>query len=77
MIQLGRGEPGQDGTRFQIRRPAVKENLGRPLWARRMDTNRDGDLSQNEFVGPIKLFQKLDADGDQFLSDTELNSLEP
>jgi hypothetical protein len=76
MIQFGRGEPAEDDTRFQIQRTVRPKNVGLPVWAVRMDANRDGDVSQNEFVGPIKLFEELDADGDHFLSKTELSSIE-
>ncbi len=35
-----------------------------PLWFRKMDRNRDGDVSRKEFLFGEELFRKLDTDGD-------------
>jgi hypothetical protein len=35
-----------------------------PLWFRRMDRNRDGDVAWREFLGPREAFARIDADGD-------------
>ncbi len=42
--------------------------LSGPEWFRKMDRNRDGDVSRREFLGPIAVFKKIDTDGDQLLS---------
>ena len=38
-----------------------------------MDANGDGDVSQNEFVGPIDVFDRIDTDSDGFLSRDEVS----
>ena len=48
---------------------AVAERTGRgPLWFRKMDRNRDGDVSRKEFLFGEELFRKIDADGDGLIS---------
>lgn len=42
-----------------------------PAWFARMDRNGDGDVSLKEFLGPLELFRKLDADGDGLISVAE------
>lgn len=39
-----------------------------PVWFRKMDRNRDGDVSPKEFLFGEALFRKLDADGDGLIS---------
>jgi len=42
-----------------------------PVWFRKMDKNRDGEVSQREFLGETSLFEQLDRNQDQFLDLTE------
>jgi Ca2+-binding EF-hand superfamily protein len=42
-----------------------------PSWFRRMDRNRDGDISRREFLGPRADFERMDADRDGLISPTE------
>lgn len=42
-----------------------------PTWFRKMDRNRDGDLSQREFLGPKSDFTRFDVDQDGLISPTE------
>lgn len=42
-----------------------------PLWFRKMDRNRDGDLSPREFLGPLPVFRRLDKNADGLLSAAE------
>lgn len=39
-----------------------------PAWFRGMDRNRDGDVSEREFLGSLADFDRLDTDGDRLLS---------
>ena len=39
-----------------------------PLWFRKMDRNRDGDVSRREFLGTDSEFRKIDTDGDGLIS---------
>jgi Ca2+-binding EF-hand superfamily protein len=39
-----------------------------PLWFRKMDKNRDGDVSRREFLGTDEEFRRIDADGDGLIS---------
>jgi len=42
-----------------------------PAWFRRMDRNRDGDVSRREFFGPRVEFRRLDRDGDGLIDPAE------
>jgi Ca2+-binding EF-hand superfamily protein len=39
-----------------------------PLWFRKMDRNRDGDISRKEWLFDEELFKKIDTDGDGLIS---------
>ncbi len=47
-----------------------------PLWFRKMDRNRDGDVSRREFLGTDEEFRKIDADGDGLISRQEAEAFE-
>ena len=47
------------------------ESLDGPLWFRKMDRNRDGDVSRREFLGTSSQFDSLDTDKDELLDATE------
>jgi Ca2+-binding EF-hand superfamily protein len=44
------------------------ELLEGPRWFKRMDRNRDGDLSRREFLGPLETFARFDQDEDGLIS---------
>jgi Ca2+-binding EF-hand superfamily protein len=47
--------------------PAPEATAG-PLWFRKMDRNRDGDVSGREFLGSDEDFRRIDADADGLIS---------
>ncbi len=48
----------------------VKPPTG-PVWFQRMDRNRDGDLTWDEFLGPREVFHKIDTDRDNLIDEAE------
>jgi hypothetical protein len=50
--------------------PAVSTAAG-PSWFRKMDRNRDGDISRREFLGTRADFDRMDTDKDGLLSPGE------
>jgi Ca2+-binding EF-hand superfamily protein len=42
-----------------------------PVWFRKMDRNRDGDVSRREFLGTDEEFRRIDTDGDGLISAEE------
>ncbi len=48
-----------------------------PVWFSKMDSNRDGDLSWREFLGPREVFDKFDADGDGLIDADEAEAARP
>jgi Ca2+-binding EF-hand superfamily protein len=53
--------------------PPPRPGVERPglAWFRRMDRNRDGDVSPGEFLGTPEEFRKLDDDGDGLIDENE------
>jgi Ca2+-binding EF-hand superfamily protein len=48
--------------------PQPPERTAGPRWFRKMDRNRDGDVSRREFLGTDEQFRRLDTDGDGLIS---------
>jgi Ca2+-binding EF-hand superfamily protein len=45
-----------------------------PIWFQKMDRNHDGEVSLREFLGPLSVFRRLDANGDGRLDPHEAES---
>ena len=70
-VQFGRGDPSQDEQLFSMT-PATNETTAdRPRWAQAMDSNRDGDISRDEFTGTADHFDAIDHDRDDFIDPQE------
>ncbi|HTI50301.1 MAG TPA: hypothetical protein VL475_05100 [Planctomycetaceae bacterium] len=67
LIRSTASSPGNAGQTA----PIVTRPRTGPDWFIKMDRNRDGDVSRQEFLGPPTLFRRLDADGDGLISATE------
>jgi hypothetical protein len=48
-----------------------------PAWFRRMDRNRDGDVSRREFLGTREQFERLDGDHDGLIAPDEAETVRP
>jgi Ca2+-binding EF-hand superfamily protein len=74
-IEVKRGPQNQGGPGgfFDLySQPAVQAGPARaekgPVWFRKMDRNRDGDVSRKEFLFGEELFRLIDTDGDGLIS---------
>jgi Ca2+-binding EF-hand superfamily protein len=73
-LHRGTGQAGFDPARAFFNRtaggsPAADAAPARgPLWFRKMDRNRDGDVSRKEFLFGDELFREIDTDGDGLIS---------
>lgn len=56
--------------------PATARTETGPEWFRKMDGNRDGDVSPREFLGKLETFRRLDADADGLISAGEAEKAE-
>lgn len=55
-------------------RSSTRQTLSGPLWFQKMDRNRDGYVTRREFLGPLDIFTRLDANRDQVIEETEAES---
>ncbi len=72
LIQFGRGDPQQDASLFAVMPVATQRNETWPRWAESMDSNQDGEIAREEFLGQTEQFDELDRNGDGFLSGFEI-----
>ena len=71
---FGRGQvalPGISYSRPHAVAAAPAIAAAGPSWFRKMDHNRDGDVSRREFFGPVSAFERLDRDHDGLIDATE------
>ena len=76
-LSIGRGQI-TGGRHVGVRAPPMmalaRRASGRPRarhWFRKMDRNRDGDISRREFLGPRADFERLDGDHDGLIDAEE------
>ena len=55
-------------VRFHVGGSGRPQAIKGPLWFRKMDRNRDGDVSRKEWLGGEEDFKAIDADGDGLIS---------
>jgi Ca2+-binding EF-hand superfamily protein len=73
-VQRGPANSNQLGRQVVVLRqmgmsePRPPERTAGPRWFRKMDRNRDGDVSRREFLGTDEQFRRLDTDGDGLIS---------
>ena len=75
---LNQGGPGNflDIYSTPAARPGPVRAEKGPLWFRKMDRNRDGDVSRKEFLFGDDLFRLIDTDGDGLISLAEAEKAE-
>jgi len=57
--------------------PVTQAPAAGPSWFRKMDRNRDGDISRREFLGPRAQFERLDRDRDGLIDAEEAAKAKP
>ncbi len=74
-LSIGRGQitgVGMSSFRSPVMAsPSTTPAAEGPRWFRKMDRNRDGDISRREFLGPRAAFERLDADHDGLIDAEE------
>ncbi len=81
-LAIGRGQITAVGmSRFVAREaigaPGARQPGAGPSWFRKMDHNRDGDISRREFLGPRAVFERLDRDHDGLIDADEASRAKP
>jgi Ca2+-binding EF-hand superfamily protein len=73
-LRLSHGRPlrsARASFRPRVELPPPPPPRRGPLWFRKMDRNRDGDVSRAEFLGTEEQFRRIDADGDGLIDADE------
>jgi Ca2+-binding EF-hand superfamily protein len=73
---VGRGQVALPGVAYSrphlvVTASTTGSEAAGPSWFRKMDRNRDGDVSRREFFGPVSAFDCLDRDHDGLIDATE------
>jgi Ca2+-binding EF-hand superfamily protein len=73
---VGRGQVALPGVPYShtptmVAAQAHTGEAAGPSWFRKMDHNRDGDISPREFFGPASAFERLDRDHDGLIDPRE------
>ena len=81
-LSVGRGQITAVGMNRFVSQEAMAAPDSRaptagPTWFRKMDRNRDGDISRREFLGPRANFEKLDRDHDGLIDAEEAAKAKP
>ncbi len=81
-LSIGRGQFTAVGmSRFaapeMMAAPGARAPAAGPSWFRKMDRNRDGDISRREFLGPRADFDRLDRDHDGLIDAGEAAKAKP
>ncbi|MFK8112450.1 MAG: hypothetical protein AB8B91_09615 [Rubripirellula sp.] len=74
VVRFGRGEPSRESELFRLVQSSTdtdQQNL-MPSWARAMDSNRDGDISAEEFPGTRDQFAEQDKNSNGFIEPGEI-----
>jgi hypothetical protein len=69
--RMGRSRPGPGGMGPGSTERGAPMDRNPPGFVSRLDRDGDGKVSRQEFDGPARAFDDLDADGDGYLSDAE------
>ncbi len=79
IIELVRGlDERSDPLRIRSNGPTTAQaSTAGPLWFRKFDRNNDGDVSPQEFIGPLATFRKLDTNGDGLIDREEAEAAKP
>ncbi len=76
LVPTNAGNPAAVAVRMIVVQPRTRPASG-PAWFRRMDRNRDGDVSRREFLGTREQFDRLDRDRDGLIAPDEADSARP
>jgi Ca2+-binding EF-hand superfamily protein len=78
-LTIGRGQVTGVGmstaaSQGRMASPAAATSAAGPSWFKRMDRNKDGDISPREFLGPKPAFERLDRDRDGLIGPEEADA---